>query len=610
MKHKKKLFGLGIGMAAAIALGSAPAKQVSAAAVGYINITKITYLYNGAGTSTGVVVSNKKKVRLTNYKKVSVIGKKGDWYHIKYTQNKVVYKGYAKKNQVSVLSGQVKTAVYGRINVNSTKIWKSADSSSKTLQSGKKNITLKRTNKVQIVSEKLVKNVKWYKVSFSLSGTAYKGYIKSKNVYLLAEKGLPAIMKTTKSIPLYKKAGKKTVVRSKGKKVSIPKKLELTITGQKLADGKKYIAVKMVYNKKTVKGYVADKNIAFQIVTDENIATATDLSTLSDPQFRAAMLEAGFPSSYIGALAQLHQAYPKWSFSPYITGLDWNTVISKESKVGLNLISNAKSAEWKSKAAGAYNATTGKYIPFDGSTWVTASEAAVRYYMDPRNFLDGRGIFQFESLAYNKISHTQSGVESILKNTPMHNKTFSYLDDVTNTTKSMKYSQAFMVAADTSGVSPYHLASRVKQEVVISPTTMSDSVSGTRSGYTGIYNFYNIGATNTTSGSAVNNGLKWASTGTSYLRPWNSRYRSIVGGAIYIGEKYINVGQNTSYLQKFNVTEKNRYNHQYMSNIEAPNSEATKTASAYSATLNEMTLVFSIPVYTNMPEEVSPIPTK
>ena len=69
VKHKKKLFGLGIGMAAAIALGSAPAKQASAAAVGYINITKITYLYNGAGTSTGVVVSNKKKVRLTNSRK-------------------------------------------------------------------------------------------------------------------------------------------------------------------------------------------------------------------------------------------------------------------------------------------------------------------------------------------------------------------------------------------------------------------------------------------------------------------------------------------------------------------------------------------------------------
>ena len=101
MKHKKKLFGLGIGMAAVIALGSVPAKQASAAAVGYINITKITYLYNGAGTSTGVVVSNKKKVRLTNYKKVSVIGKKGDWYHIKYTHR---IKWYIKDMQRKIKS--------------------------------------------------------------------------------------------------------------------------------------------------------------------------------------------------------------------------------------------------------------------------------------------------------------------------------------------------------------------------------------------------------------------------------------------------------------------------------------------------------------------------
>ena len=329
-----------------------------------------------------------------------------------------------------------------------------------------------------------------------------------------------------------------------------------------------------------------------------------------DGNFESYLTSQGFPESYKDGLRLLHAEYPNWVFTAQHTNLDWNTVIENESVVGRNLVYTSSISSWKSIADGAYNWDTSTWPGFDSSSYVAASSDIIKYYMDPRNFLDGRGIFQFESLEYNKISHTQSGVESILKNTPMYNKTFSYPDDVTNTTKSMKYSQAFMAAADTSGVSPYHLASRVKQEVVISPTTMSDSVSGTRSGYTGIYNFYNIGATNTTSGSAVNNGLKWASTGNSYLRPWNSRYRSIVGGAIYIGEKYINVGQNTSYLQKFNVTEKNRYNHQYMSNIEAPNSEATKTASAYSATLNEMTLVFSIPVYTNMPEEVSPIPTK
>ena len=54
------------------------------------------------------------------------------------------------------------------------------------------------------------------------------------------------------------------------------------------------------------------------------------------------------------------------------------------------------------------------------------------------------------------------------------------------------YSKAFMNAASKSGVSPYHLASRVKQEVVINSTLMSSSVSGKVAGYEGIYNFYNI----------------------------------------------------------------------------------------------------------------------
>lgn len=46
--------------------------------------------------------------------------------------------------------------------------------------------------------------------------------------------------------------------------------------------------------------------------------------------------------------------------------------------------------------------------------------------MDPRNFLDERGIFQFESLEYQRGSQTQSGVENILKNTPMYNKKYTY----------------------------------------------------------------------------------------------------------------------------------------------------------------------------------------
>ena len=175
---------------------------------------------------------------------------------------------------------------------------------------------------------------------------------------------------------------------------------------------------------------------------------------------------------------------------------------------------------------------------------------------------------------------------------------------------SVKYSKTFMTAAKKSKVSPYHLASRVKQEVVINANKMSSSVSGTVSGYKGIYNFYNIGANNSVvAGGAVANGLKWAKTGKTYLRPWNNRYKSLVGGAQYIGKNYINMGQNTLYLEKFNVTAKNRYNHQYMGNIEAPNNEATKTVAAYGVIDKNMSMVFSIPVYDNMPEEACDVPS-
>lgn len=130
------------------------------------------------------------------------------------------------------------------------------------------------------------------------------------------------------------------------------------------------------------------------------------------------------------------------------------------------------------------------------------------------------------------------------------------------------------------------------------------------SGYEGIYNFYNIGAySSTEAGGAIANGLKWASTGDTYNRPWNDRYKSITGGAEYIGKNYINVGQNTLYLEKFNVTSTNRYDHQYMTNIEAPNSEATKTVSAYGVIDKDMSIIFSIPVYNNMPDKPCEVPS-
>ena len=62
----------------------------------------------------------------------------------------------------------------------------------------------------------------------------------------------------------------------------------------------------------------------------------------------------------------------------------------------------------------------------------------------------------------------------------------------------------------------------------------------------------------------------------------------------------MNRGQDTVYLQKFNVTSVSRYSHQYMSNIEAPYAEGKKVKTAYNSVLNTP-IVFSIPIYLDMP---------
>ena len=51
------------------------------------------------------------------------------------------------------------------------------------------------------------------------------------------------------------------------------------------------------------------------------------------------------------------------------------------------------------------------------------------------------------------------------------------------------FSKAIMEAANSSGVSPYYLAARIRQEIGVNG---SDSIYGTYKGYEGYYNFYNF----------------------------------------------------------------------------------------------------------------------
>ena len=314
-----------------------------------------------------------------------------------------------------------------------------------------------------------------------------------------------------------------------------------------------------------------------------------------------------FPSSYQPYLRELAKKYPNWKFTALYTELDWNYVISQENVFGKNLVPKNYSDRWKNTTPGQYD------VEIDGG-WVDSSKQAVEYCMDPRNFLNEVRIFQFEGLSYDTHTNNLEGIEKILYGTEFYQKQVSYLDSNGNTIwMNSKYSDLILKGGQTSKVSPYHLASRIKQEV--GPFLSHASISGNVEGYKGLYNFYNIGATSSTDQmGAIKKGLQYAKDGNGaseetknkYLIPWNTKEKSITGGGIFIGSSYINVGQNTIYLQKFDVNDErgdDLFWHQYMTNVLAPYSESKSIYNGYQKMgMLDTTLNFIIPVYNNMPE--------
>ena len=123
-----------------------------------------------------------------------------------------------------------------------------------------------------------------------------------------------------------------------------------------------------------------------------------------------------------------------------------------------------------------------------------------------------------------------------------------------------------------------------------------------------LHNFFNIGAYQTDSMSAITRGLWYASQAGNYGRPWNSIEKSILGGALYYGENFVSQGQDTFYLKKFNVQGNNLYKHQYMTNVEGAAGEGAKLSRAYTDAMKKEPLVFKIPVFNNMPEAACPKP--
>ncbi len=360
----------------------------------------------------------------------------------------------------------------------------------------------------------------------------------------------------------------------------------LNILGEiKGSDEKVWYCVEFMAKGNDRKGYIRSDLVNV-------LTTSKDTSPSSDADFENSI--SGLPDTYKASLRALHEKHPEWRFEACDTGLDWNEAVSAECSVGKNLVPLNSISSWKSTEPQAYNWSGNWWYGFDGGTWASASREIISYYMDPRNFLDESGIFQFEQLD-NLDYQNAEGVQKIVEGTYL-NSSFVDTDGVER-----DYVSTICEAAGEMGISPYHLATRMIQEQGL--YGRSQSISGTLSGHEGYFNYFNIGAYAANGRLPVENGLIYAAgNDEEYFRPWNSRYRSIYGSAKYVANKYIKKGQNTLYFEKFNVVNRENgiYSHQYMSNIQAASSESARMKKAYTDT--NSTLVFRIPYYYNMPD--------
>ena len=338
--------------------------------------------------------------------------------------------------------------------------------------------------------------------------------------------------------------------------------------------------------------------IVFMMV---NVLSFSSVKAASTYQQRVTNGIDSFPESYQKLLREFveNTFHYNWNFQAYYTGIDWNEFIAGE--------------QHKNRVYYGYDVAHRCSCNDLQSGYYCANSEITSYFMDPRNFINERNIFQFLEISYNESLYNREMVHNLVKKYPLFNYgnpiTFvmsdenhpNYQQSVT-----MTYTDIIMKAAEVSKMSPISMIVKIVQEV---GSSGSGSTSGTNPTYPNTYNFFNIGASDT--GDAILNGLQYADS-----KGWHCPYTSIVEGAMFNSDEYINAGQNTAYFYKFDcvgnkilkagetqtISSSNLY-HQYMTNIQDPYTQSATLFSTYTDEgLLDENLNFIIPVFDNMPE--------
>ena len=536
------------------------------------------YVRSGPGTNYSKIGSLKKGKTFT----VAGTGKDRSgvtWYKLRYGSKN----GYVSSKYVYIKQPSV-TAVSGTKGTINTKkdplTVRSGPGSSYSrlgsLAKGKTfDITGKATDGSGVIWYRLTYNGKTGYVSSSYVRTSSTGSSSSENTTVTPTTNLKGTV-NTKSDPLTVRSGAGATYSRLG---TLAKGATVLVTGSvNDKNGKAWYKYQFTSSKD---GYICSDYVKLQTVT-------------SDSNFESYMTAQGFPESYKSGLRVLHAMHPNWTFKALKLNISWNDALAKETaKPHTNLVSPSSPVRYRSTEAGAYNASTKTWSRADGG-WYPASKAIVAYYMDPRNFLNDTGVYQFMTHSYDGSNQNANTVAAVVKGTFMETRKPG--GGYSN------YASLINAVGKASNVNPNVLAAMIVQEQGSKGT--SSLISGTVSGYKGYYNFFNVNAYETPSHNKITNGLIYAKN-----HGWNSVYSSIKGGADFYYRDYVSKKQNTYYLKKFNVNNglSSVATHQYMTNVQGAAGEGTLVRKAFGSD-SSSAVTFEIPVYNSMPSSICPLP--
>ena len=283
---------------------------------------------------------------------------------------------------------------------------------------------------------------------------------------------------------------------------------------------------------------------------------------------------------YKEKIESLMKAHPNWTFELLYTGLTLDQATRGEAAVhSRNLVPSDYGGEWVCSVCGTRLYDSGLYC---------ASEKAIAYYLDSRNFLDESNVFQFLDLnTYARDSVSLEGIQAKVNGSFLEN----YANEINN-------------ACLNTNVNPYFIITRLIQEQGYSGTKIGKGMDG-GDGKT-YYNPFNIGASGNGYSEIYANALARAKA-----YGWDTMQKAIEGGISFCKKNWLENYQNTLYQNKFDIDSRNGtalYEHQYMQNLFGAYSEGRILRSIYANTGKiDSSLTFIIPVYENAATTTLPV---